>query len=140
MKNFSSLTIQRLIILNFWSPWRFKFFFLKKYFLVFSTRINVQMVIIWWRENISEKRIQYDTKVGDRCPAESDLYSYSRDDIYMRWRAFGDEKEFRRELISNKPEKVGSKLVWPQRTNLTWPWNDLRWTLTLDWYWCSLHW
>jgi len=29
----------------------------------------------------------------------------------MRWRAFGDEKEFRRELISNKPEKVGSKLV-----------------------------
>ena len=24
----------------------------------------------------------------------------------MRWRAFGDEKEFRRELISNKPEKV----------------------------------
>ena len=26
----------------------------------------------------------------------------------MRWRAFGDEKEFRRELISNKPEKVNS--------------------------------
>ena len=66
------------------------------------------MVIIWRRENISEKRIQYDIKVGDRCTLESDLYSYSRDDIYMRWRAFGDEKEFRRELISNKPEKVNS--------------------------------
>ena len=76
MKNFSSLTIQRLIILTFSDLWGLKFlnFFLKKYFLVLSARINVQMVIIWWRENISEKRIQYDTKVGGICTSESDFY------------------------------------------------------------------